>query len=453
MKRLSWKHFIGVACITPLLVACGNGGTASGPTTAPVTTDPTSATGDSTGAPSTELQPGMIEVEPGATLRFAAAGNPTEQQLYIEGAARFEALYGVPLTFEPVSDYQTQIKAQFTAGTAPDVFLLDGELMGAFAPNGLLLPLDEYMAEAGVTADAYFEPTIELYQMDGNTYGLPKDFNPLVVFVNNQIAEEAGVDPASIQTWDDLSQAAEAMSSGSGPGRTYGMCLNADILRSGAFIFQTGNPFIDGTDATFNEPEAVEAIEFWRSFLDNDSGELFGNLGRGWCGEAFAASNTAMAIEGGWMIPFLNDPSNGAQDLEYTAIPLPIPEGGQQATWLFTNGFAVNANTQYPRAAAAAVLYLAGLENQQELISSGLAQPTLRELQNDPYYTDNPVARVLVEQGQNGFLADTVLGGPVLKGDVLNVLNSAQERIFLGTQSVQEALDQAAQEVEAILNR
>ncbi|GAB4443752.1 MAG: ABC transporter substrate-binding protein [Chloroflexi bacterium OHK40] len=440
---------LATALLVPLIAACGAGTTQTAPTTAPATGGEAPATGGQAAANCYGL-----EVEPGATLRFQAAGNPTEQQLYTEGAARFmEACPGVTLTFEPLNDYQTQMKAAFAAGTAPDVFLLDGELMGAFAPNGLLLALDEAMAAKGVSPSSYFEPTLTLYQQDGKTYGLPKDFNPLVVFINTDLAEAAGVDPASITTWDDWKEAAAAMTQGDGPGKQYGLCLNSDILRSGAFIFQTGNDFIVDNQAVFNDANGVRAIEFWKSFKDEGSGALFGDLGKGWCGEAFAGRNTAMAVEGGWIVPFLADPANGATDLNYTAIPLPIPDGGEQASWLFTNAFAANAATQYPKAAAAAVLFLAGPENQQALISSGLAQPTWKELANDPYYTDNPVARTLVEAGNYGRLADSVLGGPVKKGDVIAKLNEAQERIFLDTQSVQEALDQAAQEVNEILAR
>ena len=395
-----------------------------------------------------------LEVEDGAELRFGAAGNPTEQQLYIEGAERFNQVFpNVKLTFEPIADYQTSMKAAMAGGTAPDVFLLDGELMGAFGPNGLLLPLDDAMSQVGMDASIFYEPLIQLYQMDGKTYGLPKDFNPVIVFVNNQMAEEAGVDPASITTWDAMKDAAKKMTKGEGPGKTYGVCLNSDILRSGAFIFQNGNPMIQDNKAVFNDEKGVEAIEFWKSFKDEGTGELYGEMGKGWCGEAFSGKTAAMVLEGGWLVPFMADPANGATDLEYTAIPLPIPEDGEQATWLFTNGFAANAKTQYPKAAAAAVLFLAGPENQQALIKSGLASPSITSLASDPYFTENQAAKVLVDQGQYGRLADTLLGGPVKKGDVLKPLNEAQERIFLGEQTVKEAMDQAAAEVDQVLSQ
>jgi len=143
---------LSLALLVPLLAACGAGNTQTTSTTAPVA-DATAAApaADATTAPAADAATAApvaggagacygMEVEPNATLRLQAAGNPSEQQLYIDGAARFqEACPGVTLTFEPLADYQTQMKSAFAAGTAPDVFVLDGELMGAFAPNGLLL--------------------------------------------------------------------------------------------------------------------------------------------------------------------------------------------------------------------------------------------------------------------------------------------------------------------------
>ena len=417
--------------------AAGAGGTSGGQTAAMPTVDWS-----------------KVEVEDGAQLRFGAAGNPTEQQIYIDGANRFqEAFPNVTLTFEPVNDYQTSMKAAMAGGTGPDVFLLDAELMGAFAPEGLLLPLDDTMQQAGLKTSDYYEPLIELYQQDGQTLGVPKDFNPVVLFVNDQMAQEAGVDPQNIKTWDDMKEAAQKMTKGEGPGKTYGVCLNSDILRSGAFIFQNGNEMIQDNKAVLNDPKAVQAIEFWKSFKDDGTGELYTEMGKGWCGEAFSGKNAGMVLEGGWLIPFMADPANGATDVKYTAVPLPKPEGGQDATWLFTNGFAANAKSQFPKAAAAAAVFLAGPENQQAVLQSGLAAPSLKALANDPFFQNDPNQQVLVAQGQNGRLADTLLGGPIKKGDVLKPINEAQERIFLGAQTVQEAMDQAAQEVDAVLAR
>jgi multiple sugar transport system substrate-binding protein len=489
-----------LALLLPILVACGGGGDGGGeaapsPATGGAETSPeaetvpetsTSAAGgeeveppDVTGTAAeedveatpeatdtagqeggevTEIDWSALAVEEGAQLRFLAPGNPTEQQLYQQGAQRFSEIFAdqnVTMSYEPVpAEYETTITAAFSGGNAPDVFLLNGELMGALAPQGLLLPLDNTMQQVGVEPSAFYEPLLELFQQDGKTYGLPKDFNPLVLFINTDMAQQAGVDPANIQTWNDLKEAAQAMTQGEGAGKVYGMCLTPDIQRYGASMFQNGNPIIENNQAVFNQESGVEAIQLWKDMQEAGTAATFRDLGNEWCGEAFAQQTAAMAVEGGWLVPFMADPQQGGQDVNYTAIPLPIPEGGEQATWLFTNAFAANANTQYPQAAAAAVLYLTSPENQQELIPTGLAQPSLKALADDPYYQENEVAQVLVEAAENGRVADVVLGGSQKKADVLRIINQqGMEPIFLGQAEVQQALDQAAQGVNDVLQR
>ena len=489
---MSNKRIYGItlllALILPILVACGGGGgtdtgtgaspagdtaaspagdTVASPEASPATDASPAASPEASGSPAGgssgaageagQLDFTTLEVEEGAQLRFSAAGNPTEQQLYQSGAERFNELFkdkNVKMTFEPVpSEYETTITAGFAGGNAPDVFLLNGELMGNLASQGLLLPLDDTMQQVGREASDFYEPLLQLFQADGKTYGLPKDFNPLVMFINSGLAQEAGVDPASIKTWDDLKSAAQKMTQGEGAGKTFGMCLNPDILRYGANMFQNGNAIIENNEAVFNQENGVEALEYWKSYQDEGIGATSQEIGAGWCGEAFARQQVGMAMEGGWLVPFMADPQQGGQDVKYTAIPLPIPEGGEQATWLFTNAFAGSANTQYPKAAAAAVLFLTSEQNQEALIETGLAQPSLQALSNNSYYQENEVGRVLVEAGENGRVADTVLGGPQKKADVLRALNQAVERIFLGNTGVQESLDQAAQEVNQTLQR
>jgi len=148
----------------------------------------------------------------------------------------------------------------------------------------------------------------------------------------------------------------------------------------------------------------------------------------------------------------ISDPNYGAKQFNYTAIPFPTPPGGKQATWLFTNAFGANARTKYPQAAAALVLFLTSYANQQALIPTGLAQPSLKALANDSYYSTNPIAKVLVSQSPYGYDVNTVLGGPTNVGNVVTAINQqAIEPIFLGTTPAQQGLEQAAKAVDQTL--
>lgn len=451
-----------LALVLPILAACGGGGeaTPSGAASpaasaaSPAGTSAAATSGTAGGAATLDFS--KLEVEDGATLRFLASGNTTEQQLYTDAAKRFnETFPNATLNFEPVpAEYETTITAGFSGGNAPDVFLLNGPLMGTLAPQGLLLPLDDAMSQVGRQPADYYEQLIQLYQQEGKTYGLPKDFNPLVLFVNTDLAQQAGVDPASIKTWDDLRSAAEKMTQGEGASKVYGLCLTPDIERYGASMLQNNNPIIENNTAVFNNEQGVQAIQLWKNVQEAGFAATFQDLSAGWCGEAFAKQLAAMVVEGGWLVPFMADPQQGGQDVKYTAVPLPTPQGGQQTSLLFTNGFAANAQSQFPKAAAAAVIFLTSEQNQQALIPTGLAQPSLQSLASDPYFQENEVAKVLVQAGQNGRVSETIFGGPAKKADVVRAINqSGIEQILVGGSDVKAALDQAAQEVDQILQR
>jgi multiple sugar transport system substrate-binding protein len=395
-----------------------------------------------------------ITMEDGAKLTFLVVGNPTEQQLYQDGMNRFKELFPnvtVDLQVTPNS-VDTLLQAGFSAGSAPDVFLLDPPGLGAFGPQGLLLPLDSAMAQAGVQRSDYVDSLINLFTIDGKTLGIPKDFNPLVLYINTDMAKNAGVDPTSIKTWNDLQAAAPKLTSGSGAGKVYGICVNPDIQRVGAQMLQLGDPMIKGNTATFSDTNGIAAMNFWLSFLQNGSGQLYQNLGKSDCGQALATESAAMDYDGGWVVTNISDPNYGAKQFNYTAIPFPTPPGGKQATWLFTNAFGASARTKYPQAAAALVLFLTSSANQQALIPTGLAQPSLKALANDPYYSTNPIAKVLVSQSPYGYDVNTVLGGPTNVGNVVTTINQqAIEPIFLGTTPAQPALEQAAKAVDQML--
>jgi ABC-type glycerol-3-phosphate transport system substrate-binding protein len=209
-----------------LLAACGSsaGSTATGgsnqvtpgtaPTAGPLATAASLQITGATAGAGGDIK--KIAVENSATLTFVVGGNPTEQQLYQDGVNRFKQQFPnvtVNLQVTP-SSIDTLLQAGFSAGSAPDVFLLDPPGLGAFGPQGLLLPLDSAIAQAGLQRSDYVDSLINLFTINGKTLGIPKDFNPLVLYINTDMAKQAGIDPASIKTWNDLQATAQKLTSG-----------------------------------------------------------------------------------------------------------------------------------------------------------------------------------------------------------------------------------------------
>jgi multiple sugar transport system substrate-binding protein len=424
-----------------LLAACAPAATPA-PTAAP--TQPPAAT--ATTAPAATTAPkGVIAVEDGASIVFSGWGDETEQKIYKDSIARFNAVYpGVKVDFQPIpTDFQTKVKAAMAGGTAPDVFYVDSELMTAFQPSGKLLALDSYMAEAGTSREDFIPALLSIFTSDGKTYALPKDWGTLGLVYLPEAFTDAGVaEPTADWTWADLKNAAEKIKAA---GKFGGFCMGADWARFAPFAFGAGGAYAteDGKTATMNTPEIKAAAQAVADLKASGALATPGDLSAGWCGEAIGKKLAAMTYEGGWMVNFMR---TTYPDVVWKAVPLPTGPKGK-ADVIFTNGIGVNAATKYPKASAALALFLTGHDNQGEIVKTGFAystHPDQLSLVVDP----NDAA---IAQGGTFPLTRVAYWGPNTN-KVNDAVSKAFERIFLGDQTVDESLAQAQTDVQNALD-
>jgi raffinose/stachyose/melibiose transport system substrate-binding protein len=122
----------------------------------------------------------------------------------------------VKLSFRDFASWTKQAKLVMSSDNAPDVFSgnqgfqLDGELVKA----GLIVPLDEY-AKAYGWDQSYTPETLQQFMWtdDGKTFGegtlwgVAQTGQSVGVFANMAKLREAGIDPASLETFDDFDAA------------------------------------------------------------------------------------------------------------------------------------------------------------------------------------------------------------------------------------------------------
>ncbi|WP_160257644.1 extracellular solute-binding protein [Bifidobacterium cuniculi] len=100
------------------------------------------------------------------------------------------------------SDTQTALSNAVAAGNgAPDVVMLEDPTVTQFAVTGDLVDLTAFGAEK--EADKFVSSPWNKLQMDGKPYAMPIDSGPEMFFYNKAVFDKAGVDCASIRTWDD----------------------------------------------------------------------------------------------------------------------------------------------------------------------------------------------------------------------------------------------------------
>jgi len=377
------------------------------------------------------------------TIRAANwGGNPTEESLVKKYEADFHAKYPkITVTQEEIpTNFEDKIKTEMSANSEPDAMYVSTKLMDFAGPAGRLLDLGPLMDKWGVSKDEYVSSLMTPWQLDGKQYALPKDFGDLVLFYNKSMFSAAGLQPPT--SWDEVKTDAQKLTSGG----VKGISLPADSARWEAFLYAYGGKVLnsDGKSVAFNSKQGQDSLTFYSSFqLQDHSSALPDILGATWPGDAFGKQKAAMVIEGGWLIPYMHDTYPSVQ---YGSVKLPKGPA-KQATLLFTNGWGCSAKTKNPDACMLFVKYMTGKVVQQQVLKSGFALPSRKDLASDPAITSNPDVKNLWDSAN---FAVAWAWGPH-EDKINSATDNALQTVLLGKGSVKDALDKAAQDANSAI--
>src|SRR5690606_16376171 len=157
----------------------------------------------------------------------------------------------------------------------------------------------------------------------------PIGANTLALYYNAEILSDAGVDPASITDWDSLNAALEQITATGKRGITFAG-INTE---EGSFQFL---PWFWGSGAELtelNSPEAVEALELWKGWLDNGYAPntvISNSQNTTW--EEFLTGEFGFVENGTWQV---NSAAEAPFETGYIELPAkdggvaPAPTGGE----------------------------------------------------------------------------------------------------------------------------
>ncbi len=90
--------------------------------------------------------------------------------------------------------YYTKLSMSTVGGRPPEVAVMHQTRLGAYAPAGLLEPLDPGMlADYDIGPDKFLPEVLESAKYRGEIYTIPIDTHPQVMFYNTEIAKKAGL--------------------------------------------------------------------------------------------------------------------------------------------------------------------------------------------------------------------------------------------------------------------
>jgi multiple sugar transport system substrate-binding protein len=341
---------------------------------------------------------------------------------------------GVEASVLPASDLVQQATQGFASGNPADVLYVSTDAFAGWAGNGSLAPYGDQLENV----DDFYPSLVDAFSMDGQFYCAPKDFSTLALVINTEMWEEAGLTDADIPTtWDELRSVAEQLTQGD----RVGLAFSPEIARLGVFLAQAGGGLMneDGTAATANSPENIEALAFVKQMMNDGIAAFSSTLGSGWGGEAFGKEQAAMVIEGNWITGAL---ANDYKGLEYTIAPLPA--GEQQGTLQFTNCWGISADGDNKGGALELVKYLTTTEQQLQFAKDFGVMPSVQSAA-EGYKSEFPEMAAFLDS------AEFARNLPAMQGaaEVLRDLNSQLEQ--LPNREPQEILDSAQANFEPLV--
>ncbi|MGB8956161.1 MAG: ABC transporter substrate-binding protein [Tumebacillaceae bacterium] len=367
------------------------------------------------------------------------SSSPEEQAMLDKQIAAFkEKNPNIDVKFEPVvGDYLQKLQPMIASKTEPDIYYLDASVAPDFMDKGVVAPIDDLMKKDGVNASDYEDAAINAFKWEGKTYGLPKDYNTLALFYNKDMFDKAGLKPPT--NWTELHDDAKALTK---DGVT-GFSVAAELPRYYPFLAQAGGSVYDGTNATLNKPENIEALDFiYKKMMKEEKiASLPKGLGADWAGDAFANGKAAMVVEGAWLIPHL---AKKSPNMKYGMVELPVKEGAKPSNMIFTVAYALSKNTKHQAEAFKLMSYLTSADGQKVIVEGGLALPTNKAMGKD-FATKYPEREAFVKGAS--YAVPFQYG--VIGTKLVDAANKASEAIVLGAKpDAKSALEDAQGKVK-----
>ncbi|WP_427365480.1 ABC transporter substrate-binding protein [Candidatus Caldatribacterium saccharofermentans] len=249
----------------------------------------------------------------------------------------------------PWSDYVgLALPAAFASGDAPDVFWLSpGDLL-RYVNEGMLAPLNEHVTEtdlADLVPAARQRPTIE-----GVLYGLPVEMEPVAIYYNVDLFEEAGLRPP--RTFDELLNTGEKLKTED----RYALIIEPvpsyyQLFVWYPFLWGAGADVVspDWKKATMNTEGAIAALKIWGDLIKK--GLSPSTLTAGGSGNIVHLLNkfAAMQLVGMWAI---SDLKLNPPDFKIDIFPVPTLNENLSPVSVFGGwNFVVNSKSPHQKEA------------------------------------------------------------------------------------------------------
>lgn len=260
-------------------------------------------------------------------------------------------------TFNSFGDYWTRLNTEAAGGNVACLMQQDYAYLGDWAERGLLMPLDDFIAEGVIDASAIDQSYLDGGKVGDSIYGISLGTNTQSFIIDRAALEEAGLEmPANDWTWADFEALALAYHEATGKW-FIGNGLEDVQLWKSLYLGHGMSPFAeDGTAIGYEDDQPL--VDFYDMIVRlQDAGAVAnreevlqmtgagpeqGPVVTGAAASAYQWSNQVIAVY-----------TAAGEDRDLVLHPLPRPEGGQSENYLKPSMyFSITAGCPNPEEAA-----------------------------------------------------------------------------------------------------
>ena len=389
-------------------------------------------------------------------ITFMMWGAPEELTVWQAVVDDFHAANpGIKVNVD-VSDwdsYWTKLNTLIAGGKPPDVFAMDAPLFLDWQSRGALLNLQPYIDANPGFLDNFYPQTLTAYKTPDGYYGLPRDFQSIVLFYNKDMFDAAKVAyPTADWTYDDLKSAAKALTldkNNDGKAEQYGLWTDTwdmELFWSEA-IWAWGGEIInaDHTKTLIGDGPARDAWAYIDSLYKDGVMPTPATAGE-YGADLFQSKMAAMTTIGHWAVP-----GYVQAGINFDVAPMPKGPAGH-ATSVNSAGFVISKNTKNADASFKFIQFALSEAGQKRLTELGFAIPVLKSIaESDTFLKQSG------NVNQKVFLDSLTFAHtkPVFKGyeEWAGVVGDGMTPVFDGEAELGPTLDAVVKAADEVLSK
>lgn len=410
-----------------------------------------------------KLSPSIKDPSSPVTITYETWQDTSKGELPLLAKEFHQIHPNITINFQPVNadSAQTKLTTQIAGGNPPDVAYVDDGTVGAFAPRGAIINLEDYMSKSKATPKSDYVPAFtKMVSYNGAMYGLPIDGESTALFYRTDEFKAAGI-TSPPTTWAELAADAKKLTIPSK--KQYGYALFATTGETSyywyPFLYQAGGTQTtpDDKHAAFASPAGLKAGEFYVSLRKYSSPDMWGS--DSWTSRVtFATGKTAMYMAGAWFAGEMENSFKKQIGHNWAVAPLPTMDAGSPcATTIAGDALVIPSAGKNHDAAWKWVEFLEAPQN-MALLNLGtktnpttLLPPRTSLLNNPATFKNNPVLKPFAENMKCGItnLSQNPNWGQVDSGP----LSDALAHGIYGKGNIDAELKSAAQKADVILQK